>query len=154
MKIHNTFSPIRTAVIASVALMQTISTGVAQAATTSSGQDWPNKPIRVVASVPAGGTPDVIARMITPGMSAALGQQLIIDNRGGASGLIGAEMVARAAPDGYTLFFSSAGAITIVPHMQKNMPYDPMRDFAPVSMVCFGPFLLITHPSVPVKSVK
>jgi len=132
--------------MSTIALMQTISTG--------SAQGWPNKPIRVVASVPAGGTPDVIARMITPGMSAALGQQLIIDNRGGASGLIGAELVARAVPDGYTLFFTSAGAVTIVPHMQAKMPYDSMRDFAPVSMVCFGPFLLIAHPSVAVKSVK
>ena len=125
----------------------------AQAASTGSGQAWPTKPIRVIVSVPAGGTPDVIARMVTPGLSAILGQQLVVDNRGGAGGLIAAELVARAAPDGYTLFFSSSGALTILPHMQKT-PYDAQRAFVPVSLVCIGPFLLITHPSVPVKTLK
>ncbi len=124
------------------------------AAPIAMAQSWPSKPIRVIVSVPAGGTPDVVARMVTPGMSALLGQQLVVDNRGGASGLIGAELAARAAPDGYTLFFSSAGALTILPHMQKKYPFDTLRDFAPVSMVCSGPFLLITHPSVQVKTVK
>jgi len=117
-------------------------------------QGWPTKPIRVIVSVPAGGTPDVVARMVTPGLSVMLGQQLVVDNRGGASGLIGAELAARAAPDGYTLFFSSAGALTILPHMRKNYPFETLRDFAPVSMVCIGPFLLITHPSVQAKTVK
>ena len=126
----------------------------AQSPSTSSGQAWPTKPIRVVVSVPAGGTPDVIARMVTPGMSSILGQQLVVDNRGGAAGQIGAEIVVRAAADGYTLFFSSAGSLTILPHMQKQAPYDTLRDFAPVSLVCSGPFLLVAHPSVPVKSVK
>lgn len=117
-------------------------------------QGWPSKPIRVVVSVPAGGTPDVVARMVTPGLSAMLGQQLVVDNRGGASGQIGAELAARATPDGYTLFFTSAGALTILPHMQRKAPYDSLRDFAPVSLVCSGPFLLITHPSVQAKTVK
>ena len=125
----------------------------AQTASTSSAQAWPTKPIRVIVSVPAGGTPDVIARMVTPGLAGILGQQLVVDNRGGAGGLIAAELVARAAPDGYTLFFSSSGALTILPHMQKT-PYDAQRAFLPVSLVCIGPFLLITHPSVPVKTVK
>jgi tripartite-type tricarboxylate transporter receptor subunit TctC len=125
----------------------------AQGASTSSGQAWPTKPVRVIASVPAGGTPDVIARMVTPGLSSIFGQQFVVDNRGGAGGLIAAELVARAAPDGYTLFFSSSGALTILPHMQK-VPYNVQRDFMPVSLVCIGPFLLITHPSLPVKSVK
>ncbi len=120
----------------------------------AAAQPWPTKPIRLVVSVPAGGTPDVVARMITPGMSSLLGQQLVVDNRGGAAGLIGAELVARAVPDGYTLFFSSAGSLTILPHMQKQAPYDTLRDFAPVSLVCSGPFLLVTHPAVPAKSVK
>ncbi len=115
---------------------------------------WPAKPIRVIVSVPAGGTPDVVARMVTPGMSVALGQQWVVDNRGGASGLIGAELAARAAPDGYTLFFSSPGSLTILPHLHPKMPVDTLRDFAAVSMVCVGPFLLITHPSMTVKSVK
>ena len=117
-------------------------------------QGYPDKPIRVIVPVPAGGTPDVIARMITPGLSNLLGQQLVVDNRGGAGGLIGAEMAAKAIPDGYTLFFSSPGSLTILPHLQKHVNYDTLRDFLPVSLVSVGPFLLITHPSVPVKSVK
>ncbi len=117
-------------------------------------QSWPTKPVRVVISVPAGGTPDVVARMVTPGMSAILGQQLVVDNRGGAAGQIGAELVARATADGYTLFFSSAGSLTILPHMQKKPPYDTLRDFAPVSLVCSGPFLLVAHPAMPAKTIK
>jgi tripartite-type tricarboxylate transporter receptor subunit TctC len=117
-------------------------------------QSYPDKPIRVIVPVPAGGTPDVVARMVTPGLSTLLGQQLVVDNRGGAGGLIGAEMAAKAIPDGYTLFFSSPGALTILPHLQKHVNYDTLRDFAPVSLVAIGPFLLITHPSVPAKSVK
>lgn len=115
---------------------------------------YPEKPVRVIVPVPAGGTPDVVARMVLPGLSAALGQQLVVDNRGGAGGLIGAELAAKAVPDGYTLFFSSPGALVILPHLQKQAAYDTLRDFAPVSLVSIGPFLLIAHPSLPAKSVK
>ena len=128
--------------------------GCALAAPPVFAQPYPDKPIRVIVPVPAGGTPDVVARMVSPGLSALLGQQLVIDNRGGAGGLIGAELAAKAAPDGYTLFFSSPGSLTILPHMHKKVEYDTLRDFAPVSLVASGPFLLITHPSVPVKTVK
>jgi tripartite-type tricarboxylate transporter receptor subunit TctC len=117
-------------------------------------QNYPDRPIRVIVPVPAGGTPDVVARMVQPGLSSLLGQQLVIDNRGGAGGLIGAELAAKAVPDGYTLFFSSPGALTILPHLQKQVAYDTLRDFAPISLVSIGPFLLITHPSLPVKTVK
>jgi tripartite-type tricarboxylate transporter receptor subunit TctC len=123
-------------------------------ASTSHAQSWPTKPVRLILAVPAGGTPDVVVRMITPGLSALLGQQLVVDNRGGAGGMIGAELAARATPDGYTLFFSAPGALTIVPHLQKKMPYDALRDFVPVSLVCSGPFLLVTHPSVQAKTVS
>ena len=126
----------------------------AQTASPGSGQAWPTKPVRVILAVPAGGTPDVVARMLTPGLSAILGQQLVVDNRGGAGGLIGAELAARAVSDGYTLFFSAPGSLTILPHLQKKIPYDALRDFIPVSLVCSGPFLLITHPSVQAKSVS
>jgi len=108
----------------------------------------------VIVPVPAGGTPDVVARMVAPGLSNLLGQQLVMDNRGGAGGLIGAELAAKAIPDGYTLFFSSPGALTILPHLQKHVAYDTLRDFLPISLVSIGPFLLITHPSVPAKTVK
>ncbi len=125
----------------------------AQAASPGAGR-YPDKPVRVILSVPAGGTPDVVARMVTPGLSSLLGQQLVVDNRGGAGGMIGAEIVAKAAPDGYTLFVSSPGALTILPHLRKQVPYDTLRDFAPISLIAIGPFLLITHPSVPAKSVR
>ena len=119
----------------------------------SLAQSYPVKPIRVILSVPAGATPDVTARLVTPGLAAELGQPLVVDNRGGAGGLIGAEIVAKSAPDGYTVFISSPGALTILPHMRK-VPYDTLRDFAPVGLISVGPFVLITHPSVPVDSVK
>jgi tripartite-type tricarboxylate transporter receptor subunit TctC len=109
----------------------------AQAASPGAGQ-YPDKPIRVILSVPAGGTPDVVARMVTPGLSSLLGQQLVVDNRGGAGGMIGAEIVAKAAPDGYTLFVSSPGALTILPHLRKQVPYDTLRDFAPISLIALA----------------
>ncbi len=128
------------------------------ASTTASfavAQTYPQKPVRVILPVPAGGTPDVVARMVFPGLSALLGQQLVIDNRGGAGGLIGADLAAKAVPDGYTLFFSSPGSLVILPHLQKQqVAYDTLRDFAPVSLVAIGPFLLIAHPSLPAKTVK
>lgn len=80
-------------------------------------QTWPSKPIRLILAVPAGGTPDVVARMVTPGLSALLGQQFVVDNRGGASGVIATELAARAVADGYTLFFAAPGSITILPHL-------------------------------------
>jgi len=126
---------------------------VAQSPATSSGPAWPVKPVRVILSVPAGATPDVTARLVTPGLASVLGQPLVVDNRGGAGGLIGAEIASKAAPDGYTVFISSPGALTILPHLRK-VPYDTLRDFAPVGLISVGPFALITHPSVPVDSVK
>lgn len=117
-------------------------------------QTYPERPIRVILSVPAGATPDVTARLVTPGLSRLLGQQLVVDNRPGAGGLIGAEIAAKAAPDGYTLFISSPGALTILPHLRKNIPYDTLRDFVPISLISIGPFVLIAHPSLPAKSIK
>ena len=120
----------------------------------AAAQSWPDKPIRLILGVPAGATPDVTARLIMPGVSQSLGQPLVADNRGGAGGLIAAETVAKSAPDGYTLFLSSPGALTILPSLRKSVPYDTLRDFAPISLISVGPFVLITHPSVPAKSVK
>ena len=124
------------------------------AASAAAAQNYPERPIRVIVGVPAGGTPDVMARMVTTGMSRILGQPLVIDNRGGAGGLIGTETAAKAAPDGYTLLVSSPGPLTILPHMQKNLGYDPQRAFIPIGLIASNPFLLITHPAVPVKSLK
>lgn len=123
-------------------------------ALSAGAQGYPSRPIRVILSVPAGGTPDVLARTVTPAMSGLLGQQLVVDNRGGAGGRISAELASQAAPDGYTLYLTSPGALTIVPHISKNVPYHALKDFAPISLISTGPFLLLAHPSVPVKTVK
>ena len=120
----------------------------------AAAQTYPEKPIRVILSVPAGATPDVTARLVTPGVSRLLGQQLVVDNRPGAGGMIGAEIASKATPDGYTLFISSPGALTILPHLRKHVPYDTLRDFIPISLISIGPFVLITHPSVPARTVK
>ena len=120
----------------------------------AAAQSYPEKPIRVILSVPAGATPDVTARLVTPGVSRLLGQQLVVDNRPGAGGMIGAEIASKATPDGYTLFISSPGALTILPHLRKHVPYDTLRDFIPISLISIGPFVLITHPSVPARTVK
>jgi tripartite-type tricarboxylate transporter receptor subunit TctC len=119
----------------------------------AAAQPYPTKPIRVVVSVPAGGTPDVLARTVTPGIATILGQQLVIDNRGGAGGRIAAETVAGAAPDGYTVFMSSPPCLTILPHISK-VPYNTLRDFIPVSLIATGSMLLLTYPASPVTSVK
>lgn len=128
--------------------------GVALLPLLAAAQDYPNKPIRLILSVPAGATPDVTARLVTPGLSQLLGQQVVVDNRPGAGGVIGAEIASKAPADGYTIFISSPGALTILPHLRKNVPYDTLRDFAPVSLISIGPFVLITHPALPAKTVK
>ena len=117
-------------------------------------QRYPERPIRVIVGVPAGGTPDVLARALTGSMSKLLGQPLVIDNRGGAGGLIGGEVAAKSTPDGYTLYVTSPGPLTILPHMQKQMGYEPVRDFAPVGIIASNPFLLIANPALPAKSIK
>ena len=120
----------------------------------AAAQTWPDKPIRVILAVPAGATPDVTARLVFPGVSQQLGQQLVADNRAGGGGVIGAEIAAKSAPDGYTLFISSPGALTILPHLRKSVPYDTLRDFAPISLISIGPFVLMVHPSVPAKNIR
>ena len=116
-------------------------------------QGYPIKPIRVIVAVPAGGTPDVLARSVTPSMATLLGQQLVLDNRGGAGGRIAAETVAGATPDGYTLFMTSPPCLTILPHISK-VPYNTLTDFIPISLISTGDMLLLVHPSSPVTGVK
>ncbi|MFZ9150332.1 MAG: Bug family tripartite tricarboxylate transporter substrate binding protein [Burkholderiales bacterium] len=135
-------------------LKAALSVVMALAAFAAQAAEWPDKPIRVILSVPAGATPDVTARLVFPGLSQQLGVSLVADNRAGGGGVIGAEIAAKSAPDGYTLFISSPGALTILPHMRKGIPYDTIRDFAPVSLISIGPFVLMTHPSVPAKTIK
>ncbi|MCE2978799.1 MAG: tripartite tricarboxylate transporter substrate binding protein [Betaproteobacteria bacterium] len=114
---------------------------------------WPDRPIRVIVPVPPGGTPDIVARLVVTPMATRLGQPMIVDNRGGAGGLIGAEVAAKALPDGYTLFLSSPGPLAILPHLQKKASYDPINDFTPIGLISSGPFLLIAHPSLQARGV-
>ena len=120
----------------------------------ASAQSYPQKPVRIVVGVPAGGTTDVVARLVGQKLGEQLGQQVVIDNRGGAGGNIGAELVAKAPPDGYTLFLATIGTMSINPSLYSKMPFDTLRDFAAISQLTSMPQLLVVHPSVPVKSVK
>jgi tripartite-type tricarboxylate transporter receptor subunit TctC len=116
-------------------------------------QNYPNRTMRIVVPVSAGGATDVFARALGQGFTEAWGQQVIIDNRPGAGGLIGSEMVAKAVPDGYTLLMAYTSHVTN-PALWTRIPYDTQRDFAPVAMVATVPSVLIVHPSLPVRSVR
>ncbi len=115
---------------------------------------YPTRPIRWIVAYPPGGTTDIIVRLVAPDLSKRLGQYVVIENRGGAAGIIGTNAAAKAAPDGYTL---SVGYITthaIHPSLMKSLPYDPIKDFIPISLMGKAPLILVVNPSVPVKSLK
>ncbi len=120
----------------------------------ATAQAWPAKPVRMVVPFPPAGGTDVIARVIGPRLGEALGQQVLIDNRAGANGNVGTELVARAAPDGYTVLLNGGGTLAVNPSLYSRLPYDSVRDFAPVSMVALQPSVLVVHPSVPARSVS
>lgn len=115
---------------------------------------YPDKPIRLVVPFAPGGNIDITARIVAPALSEHLGQPVLVDNRGGAGGRIGTEMVAKAPPDGYTLLLGSSGALTMNPVFSPLKSYDPVRDFAPTSLVSIVPLILVVHPSLPVKNTK
>ena len=123
------------------------------AAMPAAAADFPSKPVRLVLGFPPGGATDLVARLVQPRMSAALGYQLVIDNRPGANGLIATELVSRAEPDGHTVLFGHIGTHVISPAIQK-VPYDPVRDFAPVGQMVSLQNLIITHPGVPIKTLS
>jgi tripartite-type tricarboxylate transporter receptor subunit TctC len=116
-------------------------------------QNWPSKPIHIIVSSGAGGTADILARMIGERLSPSLGQPVIIENRPGAGGHLGAGLVARAQGDGYTLLMSGSPTHSVGPHLFKRLSYDPMRDVPPVAMVAVAPNLLVTRSSFPAKSL-
>lgn len=122
-------------------------------AASSWAQTYPLKPVRMVVPFAPGGNTDIIARVFTPKASEILGQQIVVDNRGGAGSVIGTEVVAKSAPDGYTLLMVSA-AHTINPAMIKKLPYDSVKDFAPISLIADVPTAFVVHPSLPAKTVK
>jgi tripartite-type tricarboxylate transporter receptor subunit TctC len=113
---------------------------------------YPTRPIRIVVTYVPGGNTDNVARLVSPHLTEQLGQPVVIDNRGGAGGVVGTEIAARAAPDGYTMLFGTSAGLSINPQLSK-LPYDPERDFAPVSLLVVIPQLMMAHPGLPAKSV-
>ena len=123
-------------------------------ASTADAQSWPSKPIRIISPYPPAGANDLLARIIAPKLSEQLGQPVVVENRAGATGNIGAELVAKAPADGYTLLMGQAGNLTINISLMAKIPFDPVRDFSPVTMVASTPNVLVVHPSLPVRTVK
>lgn len=121
--------------------------------TTLAQSSWPQRPVKIVVPFSAGGTTDVVARALAQKLTEAWGQSVVVENRTGAGGNIGADVVAKAPPDGYSILMTSGSIFTVNPHMYKNLPFDPVKDFIAVTNVASGPQLLVVHPSVPANSV-
>ncbi len=117
-------------------------------------ESFPSKPIRLIVPVPPGGGADFVARGYAARLTETLGQQVVVDNRGGAAGIIAMDAVAKAAPDGYTLVQTNISTVSINPYIYPKLPYDATRDFAPVSITTLNPLVLVVHPAVPAKSLK
>ncbi|OGA37468.1 MAG: hypothetical protein A3G24_08855 [Betaproteobacteria bacterium RIFCSPLOWO2_12_FULL_62_13] len=118
------------------------------------GENYPTKPIRLIVPFPPGGSNDILARVVAARVSENLGQSIVIDNRGGAGSIIGTQLAANAASDGYTLLLGGTASLSINPSLYKKLPYDPIKDFAPISLIGTGLAILAVHPSLPVRTVK
>src|SRR5882672_1975763 len=117
-------------------------------------QSYPNRPIRLIVPYAAGGTSDILARQIGPKLTEAMGQPVVVENKTGANGNVGADFVAKSDKDGYTLLITDLGGLVISASVYPKLPFDPSKDFSPVVMVSYSPHVLAVHPSVPVKSVR
>jgi len=115
----------------------------------AAAQEWPAKPVKMIVPYVAGGLPDTMARILGTRLGEALGQQVVVENRGGAGGISGTEAVAKAAPDGYTLLVADVGQVAINPHVYANLPYDPLKDLVPVTLLGTTSLFLVAHPGVP-----
>jgi len=120
----------------------------------ASAQTWPDKPVKLIVNFPPGGVADTLARNIGPALSEALKQPVVVENRPGANGSIGADVVAKSPPDGYTFLVTSGGAMTVDPFLYSNLPYDTQKDLAPVASLAIVRVFLIVHPSVPAKTLS
>jgi tripartite-type tricarboxylate transporter receptor subunit TctC len=127
---------------------------LATTAVSAQTPDWPDRPVRLIVPFPAGSSTDIIARILGQRLSTRLGQQVVIDNRVGASGAIGADAVAKAAPDGYTLGIATASTHALAVSLSANLPYDPIKDFAPVAMVGSQPYVLVIYPGLPAHNIS
>jgi len=126
---------------------------IALGTASASAQVYPSRPITVIVPFPAGGGVDAMGRIVAERLTAAFGQQVIVDNRGGAAGVIGTRAAAKTAPDGYTLVMSTSGTTSINPSLYVNPGYDPLKDFIPIGLVATAPIVVMTHPSFPAKSI-
>src|SRR5258706_10429001 len=115
---------------------------------------YPDKPIRLIMPYPAGGSIDTAGRAVALKLADTFGQQIVIDNRTGAGGITGTETAAHAVADGYTLVIGGTGTLALSPHLHRKLPYDPVRDFAPVTMLIASPYVIVVHPSVAATSIK
>ena len=115
---------------------------------------YPSKPLKMIMPFPAGGPTDILGRLVGQKLTESFGQNVVIDNRPGGAGMIGANLAVKSPPDGYTLFLGGITTLALAPFVQKNLQYDPLRDFQPVSQTTLSPLLLMTHPSLPAKTVK
>src|SRR5690349_18812134 len=128
--------------------------GVLAASGAHAADAWPTKPVRIVVPYPPGGSSDIIARSISQPLSEALGQPVIVENKPGANGNLGADYVAKSKPDGYTLLLCDVGALAISPSVYTKLSFDPSKDLRGVTMLAYSPHLLVVHPSVPVSNLK
>ncbi len=120
----------------------------------AAAQTYPARPIRIVVPDPAGGTSDILARSLSEKLTGSLGQPVVVENKPGANGNLGADFVAKSPPDGYTLLLADIGALAISPSVYSTLPFDPVRDFAPVTMVAYSPHILVVNPAVPANSMQ
>lgn len=139
--------------VACLALIAAASSAAAQPASQGQGPAYPTRPVRMIVAVPPGGPADILARLVGPRLSEAMGQTVVIDNRPGANGNIAYEMAARATPDGHTFVLVAAG-VTINPSLYREVRYDPIKDFAPITLGIAVPNILVVHPAVPAASVR
>jgi tripartite-type tricarboxylate transporter receptor subunit TctC len=134
-------------------LIPVLSFAASSAAAADAAADYPNRPIRFIAPFVAGGPSDMLSRLLGQKLTESWGQTVVVDNRGSAGGIVGFELGAKAPPDGYTLLLATGAGLTINPSVYLKLPYDPQRDFQPITQVTSGAYLLVVHPSVPAKSV-
>ncbi|OGA51487.1 MAG: hypothetical protein A3F74_26890 [Betaproteobacteria bacterium RIFCSPLOWO2_12_FULL_62_58] len=151
--IRHAFAIAAACALAVPAAAQTPSPGSEPALSTSKGQVWPARAVRIIAPFAPGGGVDTVTRFLAQKLTEQLGGSFVVENRPGGAGVLGAELVARAAPDGYTLL-TSAPEFSINPSVRSKLPYDPFKDFAYISQLTSGQFMLASHPSVPVKTVR
>ena len=140
--------------ISKVASLVAVGVFVTFGAASSSAQDYPSKPIRLVVPYPPGSGTDIVGRLLAQRLGESLGQQVYVDNRPGAGATIGTALVAKGTPDGYTILMADLGPLAIGPSFHRQLPYDPIKDLAPISQVAVLPFVLVVHPSVPAHNVR